>query len=82
MLIDTPVSAARASSRDEYERLVRLYIPDDIEFQTKQQIALDLIDRALGNGIQVAAWTFDELYGRDSKFPDVWTNESKHLWRK
>jgi len=30
-----------------------------------------LIDRALGNGIQVAAWTFDELYGRDSKFLDA-----------
>lgn len=39
-------------------------------FQTKPQIALDLIDRALGNGVRVAAWTFDELYGRDSKFLD------------
>lgn len=29
-----------------------------------------MIDRALGNGIRVAAWTFDELYGRDSKFLD------------
>ena len=29
-----------------------------------------MIDRALGNGIQVSAWTFDELYGRDSKFLD------------
>lgn len=41
-----------------------------MQFQTKPQIALELIDRALGNGIQVAAWTFDELYGRDSKFLD------------
>lgn len=31
---------------------------------------MDLIDRALSNGIRVAAWTFDELYGRDSKFLD------------
>jgi SRSO17 transposase len=29
-----------------------------------------LIDRALGNSIRVSAWTFDELYGRDSKFLD------------
>jgi SRSO17 transposase len=29
---------------------------------------LDLIDHALGNGIHVSAWTFDELYGRDTKF--------------
>lgn len=39
-------------------------------FQTKPQIALDLIDRSLANGVRVAAWTFDELYGRDTKFLD------------
>ncbi len=27
-----------------------------------------MIDRALGNGVRVSAWTFDELYGRDGKF--------------
>jgi SRSO17 transposase len=53
------------------ERRKENYIPDEIEFQTKPQIALGLIDRALGNGIKVAAWTFDELYGRDSKFLDA-----------
>ncbi len=41
-----------------------------MEFRTKPQIALELIDRALGNGVRVAAWTFDELYGRDGKFLD------------
>jgi SRSO17 transposase len=41
-----------------------------VEFRTKPEIALELIDRALANGIQVAAWTFDELYGRDGKFLD------------
>jgi SRSO17 transposase len=46
------------------------YIPDEIQFATKPQIALELIDRALGNGIRVSAWTFDEFYGRDSKFLD------------
>lgn len=40
-------------------------------FQTKPQIALGLIDRALAHGIRVAAWTFDELYSRDSKFLDA-----------
>lgn len=30
-----------------------------------------MIDRALANGVRVAAWTFDELYGRDSKFLDA-----------
>jgi SRSO17 transposase len=41
-----------------------------VEFRTKPQIALELIARALGNGVRVAAWTFDELYGRDGKFLD------------
>jgi SRSO17 transposase len=31
---------------------------------------MELIDRALGNGVRVAAWTFDEFYGRDGKFLD------------
>ena len=39
-------------------------------FQTKTAIALDLVDRALRNGIRVAWWTFDEFYGRDSKVLD------------
>lgn len=39
-------------------------------FRTKPQIALELVDRALANGVRVQAWTFDELYGRDSAFLD------------
>lgn len=46
------------------------YVPEEVEFQTKPQIALSQIDRALSNGIRVSAWTFDELYGRDGKFLD------------
>lgn len=46
------------------------YIPDDVVFRTKPQIALDLVDRALANGVRVQAWTFDELYGRNSAFLD------------
>lgn len=46
------------------------YIPDDVEFKTKPQIALDLIDRSKANGITVKAWTFDENYGRDGHFLD------------
>ena len=39
-------------------------------YQTKPQIALDLIDQAQANGIEVMAWTADELYGRDGAFLD------------
>ena len=46
------------------------YIPDEIEFRTKPQIALELIDRVLGHGVRVWAWTFDEFYGRDTAFLD------------
>lgn len=44
------------------------YVPDDVTFLTKPEMALDQIRRCLGNGIRVAAWTFDELYGRDGGF--------------
>jgi SRSO17 transposase len=45
-------------------------VPDEIEFRTKQQIALEQIEHALSNGVRVCAWTFDEAYGRDGKFLD------------
>jgi hypothetical protein len=48
----------------------KTHIPDEVEFRTKPQIALELVDRALGNGIRVSAWTFDELYGRNGPFLD------------
>lgn len=46
------------------------YVPDEVQFRTKPQIALALIDRAWANGVRVSAWTFDELYGRDGAFLD------------
>jgi SRSO17 transposase len=39
-------------------------------FRTKPQIALGMLDRALAHGVRVQAWTFDELYGRDTAFLD------------
>jgi len=46
------------------------HVPEEVEFRTKPEIALGLVDRALANGIRVAAWTFDEFYGRDHRFLD------------
>jgi SRSO17 transposase len=46
------------------------YIPDEVVFRTKPQIALGMVDRALDHGVRVQAWTFDEAYGRDSAFLD------------
>ena len=53
---------------DDLPRRRAAYVPDDVTFRTKPEIALDQIRRCLGNGIRVAAWTFDELYGRDGGF--------------
>ena len=50
---------------DDLPRRRAAYIPDDVTFRTKPEIALDQIRRCLDNGIRVAAWTFDEFYGRD-----------------
>lgn len=55
---------------DDRQKRKENYIPDDVVFQTKPQIAADQVKRALAGGIVVSAWTFDELYGRDSKFLD------------
>jgi SRSO17 transposase len=46
-------------------------IPDDVVHRTKPQIALAQIRRALGNGVRVAAWTFDEHYGQSYEFLDA-----------
>jgi SRSO17 transposase len=46
------------------------YIPAEVEFRTKPQIGLALIDRALAHGVRVQAGTFDEGYGRDTAFLD------------
>ena len=54
----------------EKKRSLKNGIPDEIEFQTKPQIALELIDRAKANGIRMMAWTADELYGHDGAFLD------------
>ena len=40
-------------------RRKKTYVPDDIVFQTKPQIALELIDRAKANGIEIIAWDSD-----------------------
>jgi SRSO17 transposase len=47
------------------------YIPEDVVFKTKPQIALELIDRSIANGIKVDAWSADELYGRNTELLDA-----------
>jgi SRSO17 transposase len=62
------LSAQRLGRRSRAPK--KSHVPDEVVFQTKTEIAIDLVDRALRNGIRVAWWTFDEFYGRDSKVLD------------
>lgn len=62
---------------EDPKRRAETHVPDEIEFQTKPQIALDLIDGAKANGITVLAWTFDELYGRGAEFLDGLDNRGE-----
>lgn len=66
-LLDSRVYLTEDYAADEARRK-KTYVPEDIEFLTKPQIGLELIDRALQNGIVVKAWTFDELYGGNGPF--------------
>lgn len=55
---------------DDPARRREVGMPDEVAHRPKPQIALEQIRRALGNGIRVAAWTFDELYGAGYDFLD------------
>jgi SRSO17 transposase len=43
-------------------------IPNDVPFQTKPQLALALVERALDAGVPATWVVADEVYGSDSKF--------------
>lgn len=55
---------------NDLQRREEAGIPPDVVFRTKPQIALAQVARSLRNGIRVAAWTFDEAYGRGAEFLD------------
>jgi SRSO17 transposase len=46
----------------------KLGVPEELEFRTKPEIALSLIKRAKGNGLEFEISCFDDLYGRNKKF--------------
>jgi SRSO17 transposase len=66
-LLDSDVYLPQEWAQDPGRRQA-VHIPDEVTFRTKPQIALNQIRRCLANGIRVASWTFDELYGRDGGF--------------
>jgi SRSO17 transposase len=56
---------------DDPDKRREVGMPEDVTHRTKPQIALAQIQRALGNGVRVAAWTFDEHYGQSYEFLDA-----------
>ena len=66
-LLDGDLFVPKSWANDR-KRRERPGIPDDVTHRSKPQIALAQIQRALRNGIRVAAWTFDEHYGQSYAF--------------
>jgi SRSO17 transposase len=56
---------------DDADQRREVGMPEEVTHRSKPQIALAQIQRALGNGIRVAAWTFDEHYGQSYEFLDA-----------
>lgn len=68
-LLDSELFLPQAWADDPVRRQ-EVGIPQEVVFRTKPEIALAQIAHAIGNGIRVRAWTFDELYGRGRHFLD------------
>lgn len=55
---------------NDWERRRAVGIPDFVAYRKKTRIALEQVGRGLRNGVRVAAWSFDSLYGGDGEFLD------------
>jgi SRSO17 transposase len=56
-----------AAWTDDPDRCAAAAVPDHIEFATKPQLALTMIEDALDAGVDAAWVTGDEVYGNDTK---------------
>jgi SRSO17 transposase len=53
---------------DDEARRNEARIPDDVVFKTKLELALDMADRALADGIEPGMFLVDTAYGNSSRF--------------
>ena len=53
---------------DDPERCRKAGIPEDVTFRKKWELALDMVDRALENGIDLGVLTADHDYGVNTNF--------------
>ena len=56
---------------EDRERCERARIPDEVDFKTKTQLALDMIERAVNDGVPGETVLADTFYGRSNKFRDT-----------
>lgn len=66
-LIDSDLYVPQSWTEDR-ERCREAGMPEDLAFRTKPQIALDQVQRALGNGVRFDWMGFDEGYGGKPSF--------------
>ena len=66
-LIDSDVYLPEEWLADE-DRRREAGIPDTVQFRTKPEIAVDLIRRAIANGVRFKYVPADECYGRSARF--------------
>lgn len=62
-LIDSDLYLPEESWHNDRERCREARIPDEVVYRPKWQIALDLLDRALANGVRFKWLAADEAYG-------------------
>ena len=67
-LVDGDLYLPRESWLDNPERCAAAGIPPEMKFRTKPEIALDLIDRTLADGVPARWLTSDEGYGESPAF--------------
>jgi SRSO17 transposase len=66
-LIDTALFLPEAWTRDQ-ARMNKVGVPQEAQtYRTKHELALDLIERALGNGVQFSWIGFDGFYGENGQ---------------
>lgn len=67
-LIDGDLYLPEESWHHDRDRCRQAGIPDEVVYRPKWQIALELLDRAMDNGIRFTYLVADELYGAASAF--------------
>lgn len=67
-LVDGDLYLPQAAWHEDRARCQEAGIPDTVVYRPKWQIALDLLDRAMDNGVGFRYLAADEWYGRIEKF--------------